>query len=125
MNVSSEARRKDPSLPKVWSARAITYQRKGFRAQTLLTSLVDVDAFPAEEIATLYHERWELELGYDEIKTEMLDREEAIRSKTPAGVTQELWGVFSRTTSCASRWNASPTMPAWRRPGSASSLRFD
>jgi hypothetical protein len=94
MNVSSEARRKDPSLPKVWTARAITYQRKGFRPQTLLTSLVDAEAFPADEIATLYHERWELELGYDEIKTEMLDREEAIRSKTPAGVTQELWGVF-------------------------------
>jgi len=94
MNVSSEARKKDPSLPKVWVARAVTYQRKGFRAQTLLTSLVDPEAFPAEEIAALYHERWELELGYDEIKTELLDREEAIRSKTPAGVTQELWGAF-------------------------------
>lgn len=94
MNVSSEARKKDPSLPKVWVARAVTYQRKGFRAQTLLTSLVDPDAFPAEEIATLYHERWELELGYDEIKTELLDREESIRSKNPVAVTQELWGVF-------------------------------
>jgi len=94
MNVSSEARKKDPSLPKVWVARAVTYQRKGFRAQTLLTSLVDPEAFPAEEIATLYHERWELELGYDELKTELLDREEAIRSKTPAGVKQELWGIF-------------------------------
>lgn len=94
MTVSSEARRKDPSLPKVWIARAITYQRKGFRPQTLLTSLRDPEAFPADEIATLYHERWELELGYDEIKTEMLDREEAIRSKSPATVTQELWGIF-------------------------------
>jgi hypothetical protein len=94
MNVSSEARKKDASLPKIWVARAVTYQRKGFRAQTLLTSLVDPEAFPADEIATLYHERWELELGYDEIKTELLDREEAIRSRTPEGVKQELWGVF-------------------------------
>ena len=94
MNVSSEARRQDPGLPKVWVARAVTYQRKGFRSQTLLTSLLDPRAFPAEEIATLYHERWELELGFDEIKTEMLDREEAIRSKSPTTVTQELWGVF-------------------------------
>ena len=94
MTISSEARRKEPGLPKVWVARAITYQRKGFRAQTLLTSLLDPKAFPADEIATLYHERWELELGYDEIKTEMLDREEAIRSKSPTAVTQELWGVF-------------------------------
>src|SRR5213078_751977 len=36
----------------------------------------------------------ELELGYDEIKTEMLDREEAIRSKRSSAVTQELWGIF-------------------------------
>jgi hypothetical protein len=64
MNVSSEARKKDPSLPKVWSARAIRYQRKGFRAQTLLTSLLDPQAFPADEIATLYHERWELEISH-------------------------------------------------------------
>ncbi len=94
MNVSSEARKKDPNLPKVWVARAITYQRKGFPTQGLLTSLLDPQAFPADEIATLYHERWELELGFDEIKTEMLDREEAIRSKSPTAVTQELWGVF-------------------------------
>lgn len=94
MNVSSEARKKDPSLPKVWVARAVTYRRKGFRAQQLLTSLLDPQTFPADEIATMYHERWELELGYDEIKTEMLDREEAIRSRTPEKVKQELWGVF-------------------------------
>src|SRR5205814_7819843 len=36
----------------------------------------------------------EIELGYDEIKTELLEREEAIRSKSPDGVAQELWGVF-------------------------------
>jgi len=40
-------------------------------------------------------ERWvALELGYDEIKTELLDREEAIRSRTPTGVQQEPWGIF-------------------------------
>ena len=94
MNVSSEARRKDPSLPKTWVMRAITYQRKGFRSETLLTSLLDPEAFAATEIVALYHERWELELGYDEIKTEMLDREEAIRSQSPAGVQQELWGLM-------------------------------
>src|SRR5262249_45884616 len=39
------------------------------------------------------HERWETEIGYDELKTHLLDRQEAIRSKTPAGVRQELWGI--------------------------------
>ena len=66
----------------------------GFRKQFLLTSLRESKNFPAQEIVELYHERWELELGYDEIKTDLLDREEAIRSKTPDGVRQELWGVL-------------------------------
>lgn len=94
MEVSSFARVKDPTLPRTWIARAITYQQKGFRPQTLLTSLTDAERYSADEVAAMYHERWELELGYDEIKTEMLDREETLRSKSPTAVTQELWGVF-------------------------------
>jgi len=94
MDVSGQARAQDPTLPKTWLMRAIKYQRKGFRPQTLLTSMLDPERYPAEEIAAIYHERWELELGYDEIKTEMLDREETIRSKSPAAVRQELWGIF-------------------------------
>ena len=42
----------------------------------------------------LYHERWELEIGNDEIKTHLLDRQEAIRSRTPVGVRQEIWGIL-------------------------------
>jgi hypothetical protein len=91
--VSDQTRRKYPELPKTLMARAIRYQRKGFPPSTLLTSLVDPAAYPADEIVDLYHERWELEIGYDEMKTHMLAREEAIRSKTPAGVRQELWGI--------------------------------
>jgi len=46
--------------------RAIRYRRRGFREQTLLTSLLDPVKFPAQEIVALYHERWEIELGFDE-----------------------------------------------------------
>lgn len=91
--VSHRAREADPSLPRRWEMRAIRYQRKGFKPQTLLTSMTDPMAYPAAEVAALYHERWEIELGYDEVKTVMLDREETTRSKTPRGVTQELWGL--------------------------------
>ncbi len=94
MEISSQARSQDPSLPTTYVARAITYQRKGFQPQTLLTSMLDAEAYRASEIVALYHERWELELGYDEIKTEMLDRMESIRSRTVEGVKQELWGIF-------------------------------
>lgn len=94
MDVSSAARAKDPSLPLVMRARAISYQRPGCKPQTLLTSLLDPRKFPAAEIKLLYHERWELELGYGEVKTDMLAREECIRSKSPQMVRQELWGIF-------------------------------
>jgi hypothetical protein len=94
MDVSSHARKQDPTLPKLWTARAIRYHCKGYRPQVLLTSLIDPEAYPAAEIVGLYHERWELELGYDEIKTEMLEREETLRSRSPAAVRQEIWGVL-------------------------------
>jgi hypothetical protein len=79
--------------PKTWTLRAIHYKRKGCPRATLLTSLVDAEKYPAKELVALYHERWETEIGYDELKTHLLDRQEAIRSKTPAGVRQELWGI--------------------------------
>lgn len=90
---SSEARRKNPDLPKTFAARIIHYQRKGFRPQRLVTSLLDAKQYPAREIVALYHERWEIELGYDEVKTEMLDSI-PLRSKNVDRVRQEIWGVL-------------------------------
>jgi hypothetical protein len=91
--LSDQTRRLHPSLPQCWLVRAIRYQRKGFRPSLLLTSLVDADAYPAEEVVELYHERWEVEIAFDEVKTHMLERQETIRSRTAAGVIQELWGL--------------------------------
>lgn len=93
LNVSSEARRKDASLPATWRMRAIRYQRRGFAPQLLLTSLLDPARYPAAEVVALYHERWEIELGYNEVKRVMLRREETTRSKSPRRVTQELYGL--------------------------------
>ena len=93
IELSPATRRRYPHLPPVWQARAITYQRKGFAPSVLLTSLLDSERYPAKEIIALYHERWELEVAYDEIKTHMLARQETIRSKTPWGVRQEIWGI--------------------------------
>jgi hypothetical protein len=94
VEVRREARVLRPDLPRTFQMRSITYKRKGFKEQRLLTSLRDPKRYPAAEIAELYHERWEIELGYDEIKTEMLDREETIRSRKPDGVRQEVWGIL-------------------------------
>lgn len=84
---------KQDGLPRTWLMRAITYQIKGHPPSTLLTSLTDAEQYPANELVALYHERWELEIAYDELKTHMLDRQETIRSRTVEGVRQELWGI--------------------------------
>jgi len=94
MKVSTYARRKDPSLPRTWVVRAIRYRHPGCQPGWLLTSMLDRKACPAREIIALYHERWEIEQGHDEIKTEMLDREETIRSRSPQRVNQEIWGIL-------------------------------
>lgn len=94
VSLSDHVRREHPDLAETWVVRAIRYQRKGFPPSTLLTSLVDASLYPADEIVAMYHERWELEVGYDEVKTHMLAREETIRSRTPGRVEQELWGIL-------------------------------
>lgn len=90
---AESTRRANKELPEKWVARAITYQRKGFRKSILLTSLLDPREYPREEVVALYHERWEVELGYDEMKTHLLAREEALRSRSPEAVRQELWAI--------------------------------
>lgn len=93
ITVPRNLRSKNPDLPETLLVRAVRYRRRGFRPQTLLTSLVNSETYPASEVATLYHERWELELGFDEIKTHTLEREEALRSQAPERVRQEVWGL--------------------------------
>lgn len=91
--VSSKARRKNPSLPRTFVARVISYQRKGFRPQKLITSLLDTKEYPRAEVVDMYHERWEIELGYGEIKTDMLNST-PLRSRSVDGIRQEIWGIL-------------------------------
>jgi hypothetical protein len=59
----------------------------------LLTTLLDATLDPATGLIDLYHQRWEEELTVDEIKTHQLERP-VLRSQTPAGVIQELYGLL-------------------------------
>jgi len=81
-------------LPATLHARAVRVQRRGFRPYVLLTSLLDPVAYPAAELGALYHERWELEVAFDEVKTHTLERAETLRSHAPARVEQEVWGLL-------------------------------
>lgn len=58
----------------------------------LLTTLLSPEQAPALELARLYHERWEVEAVFDELKTHLAQRRRTLRSKTPDGVRQEFYG---------------------------------
>ena len=60
----------------------------------LVTTLLNPRVAPALELIALYHERWEVELVIDEIKTHERVQRKVLRSKTPDGVYQELYGIF-------------------------------
>ena len=58
----------------------------------LLTTLLDAKAAPALELAALYHQRWEIESVFDELKTHLRQGRRVLRSKTPELVRQEFYG---------------------------------
>jgi hypothetical protein len=93
VGISHHARKEHPDLPKTMVVRRIRSHRKGYRPGWLITSLLDPTKYPADELVDLYGERWEIELGYDEVKTHLLGSAEALRSKKPDGVRQELYGI--------------------------------
>jgi hypothetical protein len=83
-------------LPETFVARAIGYcsLKHGKPKQWMLTSLLEPAKYTAQEMVAAYHERWEIELAYDELKTHQLDRVETLRSRSVKGVEQELWGTL-------------------------------
>jgi len=59
----------------------------------LITSLLDSTACPAHALAGAYHERWEMEMTIDEVDTHQRRPAQPLRSHTPLGVLQELYGL--------------------------------
>ncbi len=60
----------------------------------LLTTLLDPAAAPGEELAARYAERWEIETALDELKTHLRGAQRVLRSKAPALVLQEFYGLL-------------------------------
>ena len=60
----------------------------------IVTTLLNPRLAPAHEVACAYHERWEVELVIDELDTHQRLVGRTLRSLTPAGVIQELYGVL-------------------------------
>jgi hypothetical protein len=60
----------------------------------LLTTILDAAQAPAAELAALYHERWEIEGALAALKTQLRGARMVLRSKIPALVRQEFWGLL-------------------------------
>jgi Insertion element 4 transposase N-terminal/Transposase DDE domain len=60
----------------------------------LVTTILHDEKAPAKELAALYHERWEIETALDELKTHLRGAKIVLRSKTPALVRQEFYGLM-------------------------------
>jgi hypothetical protein len=78
--------------------RVIEYRLEGVEGAEpiyrLLTTILDHEIAPAEELAALYHERWEIETALDELKTHLRGSNIVLRSKTPDLVRQEFYGLM-------------------------------
>ena len=92
---SAQARQRQSEAVTV---RVIEYRLEGVPgaepAYRLVTTLLDPAQAPAEELAALYHERWEIEGAFDELKTHLRGAKIVLRSKTPDLVRQEFYGLL-------------------------------
>jgi hypothetical protein len=81
------------SMPDTLQIREVykKVDQPGFRVKELVivTTLLDAEAYPAEEIAALYHQRWHVELDIRTIKSYL--KMEHLSCQTPFMVEKELW----------------------------------
>lgn len=80
------------------TVRVIDYQLEGVPDAEpfyrVVTTILEPEAAPAEELAGLYPDRWEVETGLDELKTHLRGARIVLRSKTPELVRQEFYGFL-------------------------------
>jgi hypothetical protein len=91
-----------PDPPSGHSVRVIEYdvtvatddgdlRTEAFR---LVTTLLDHEQAPALQLAELYHQRWEIELSYGELKTRLRGPQVILRSRRPQLVRQEIFAFL-------------------------------
>jgi hypothetical protein len=62
-------------------------------AYRLITTLLDPERHPATDLIRLYHERWEIETAFLELKSSILAGR-VLRARTPTGVDQEIHALL-------------------------------
>lgn len=80
---------------RVIDARITVTTSEGTRTSgyRLITTLLDPTRHPAGDMITLYHQRWEIETAYLELKSSILGGR-VLRARTPDGIDQELHALL-------------------------------
>lgn len=83
----------------------------------LVTTLLDHHRYPADQLVALYHQRWEIETAFLELKSTILGGR-VLRARTPQGITQEIYALLVTyqllRTTMADATDSQPTVPADR-----------
>jgi hypothetical protein len=105
MLCARRAKTSDRSLPRLADTLArlveftLTVTDSTGRARTsrfrILTTLLDHERYPAEQIAAVYAERWQVEVIYLRVKTTLRGAGTRLRGQTPDLAVQEIWGLLT------------------------------
>jgi hypothetical protein len=82
-----------PLEVRVLRAQLTLVTTAGRRSETYQLVTTVTDAAGAVDLVRLYHERWEIETGYAELKQSILGGR-VLRARTPAGIEQEIYALL-------------------------------
>jgi hypothetical protein len=85
-----------PMIVRIVDAEIIvtTGEKRHVGRYRLITTLTDHQAFPALDLVTLYHQRWEIETAYLELKSTTLGGR-VLRAHTPTAISQEIYALLT------------------------------
>jgi len=93
LSTTAQSRKRFADLPDTLEARLTSYQLDG-KTYRVLSSMTDALRYPYDDVVDVYAQRWEIELGFREMKQGLHQAKHALRSKKPEMVRQELWGLL-------------------------------
>jgi len=101
-----------PDVGDTLTVRVLEYQIKGYRPSRLITSLLDVERYTHDELATVYHDRWRQETHHREWKCSL--QAANLRSLTRKGILKEIF--LQLTLNNLVRWTQAEAVKAPLRP---------
>ena len=101
-----------PHVGDTLTVRVLEYQIKGYRLSRLITSLLDVERYPHDELVALYHDRWRQETHHREWKCSL--QVANLRSRTRKGILKEIF--VQLTLNNLVRWTQAEAVKAPLRP---------